>query len=132
MARLLDANGWNVPREFYYNDAGAQIDNLVISVQARCNGIAADDARFPENGYRGDYIMDIANSFLAKETVTADDIQVTASGDVNDVESVRTFSVAYLRHEQDLDLKAFQIKFVLLPLPCLYCRVRFLMKTHQT
>lgn len=111
LARLLDANGWRVTREFYYNDAGAQIENLVISVQARCKGIGTDDANFPENGYRGDYIVDIANAFLAKQTVTADDRQVTASGDVDDVESVRTFSVAYLRHEQDLDLKAFQIKF---------------------
>jgi arginyl-tRNA synthetase len=111
LARLLDSNGWDVTREFYYNDAGAQIENLVISVQARCKGISVDDASFPENGYRGDYILDIANAFLAKQTVTADDMQVTASGDVNDVESVRTFSVAYLRHEQDLDLKAFQIKF---------------------
>ncbi len=111
LARLLDANGWDVTREFYYNDAGAQIDNLVISVQARAQGMATDDAQFPENGYRGDYILDIANAFLTKQTVTADDMQVTASGDVNDVESVRTFSVAYLRHEQDLDLKAFQIKF---------------------
>ncbi len=111
LARLLDANGWNVTREFYYNDAGAQIENLVISVQARCKGISVDDASFPENGYRGDYILDIANAFLAKETVTADDMQVTASGDADDVESVRAFSVAYLRHEQDLDLKAFQIKF---------------------
>ena len=111
LARLLDANGWDVTREFYYNDAGAQIDNLVISVQARAQGMATDDAQFPENGYRGDYILDIANAFLAKQTVTADDMIVTASGDVNDVESVRTFAVAYLRHEQDLDLKAFQIKF---------------------
>ena len=111
LARLLDANGWDVTREFYYNDAGAQIENLVISVQARCNGVSVDDASFPENGYRGDYIMDIAQAFLAKETVTADDMQVTASGDVNDVESIRSFAVAYLRHEQDLDLKAFQIKF---------------------
>ena len=111
LARLLDANGWDVTREFYYNDAGAQIENLVISVQARCNGLATDDAQFPENGYRGDYIMDIASAFLAKQTVTADDMIVTASGDVNDVESVRLFSVAYLRHEQDLDLSAFQIKF---------------------
>jgi arginyl-tRNA synthetase len=111
LARLLDANGWDVTREFYYNDAGAQIENLVISVQARCKGISTDDASFPENGYRGDYILDIASAFLAKETVTADDMIVTASGDVNDVESVRLFSVAYLRHEQDLDLKAFQIKF---------------------
>ncbi len=111
LARLLDANGWDVTREFYYNDAGAQIENLVISVQARCNGVAVDDTSFPENGYRGDYIMDIASAYLAKGTVTADDRQVTASGDVNDVESLRAFAVAYLRHEQDLDLKAFQIKF---------------------
>ena len=111
LARLLDANGWDVTREFYYNDAGAQIDNLVISVQARARGIATTDANFPENGYRGDYIVDIANAFLAKQTVTADDLAVTASGDVNDADAVRAFSVAYLRHEQDLDLKAFQIKF---------------------
>ena len=111
LARLLDANGWNVTREFYYNDAGAQIDNLTLSVIARCKGISTDDASFPENGYRGEYIADIAKAFLNKETVTADDMQVTASGDVNDAESVRTFAVAYLRHEQDLDLKAFQIKF---------------------
>ena len=111
LARLLDANGWNVTREFYYNDAGAQIDNLTLSVEARCKGISVDDPSFPENGYRGDYIADIANAYLAKETVTADDMQVTASGDVNNVESIRTFAVAYLRHEQDLDLRAFQIKF---------------------
>ena len=111
LARLLDANGWNVTREFYYNDAGAQIDNLTLSVEARCKGISVDDPSFPENGYRGDYIADIASAYLAKETVTADDMQVTASGDVNNVESIRTFAVAYLRHEQDLDLRAFQIKF---------------------
>ena len=111
LSRLLAANGWDVTREFYYNDAGAQIDNLVISVQARARGIATDDEQFPENGYRGDYIVDIANAFLNKETVTADDMQVTANGNVDDADSVRTFAVAYLRHEQDLDLKAFQIKF---------------------
>jgi arginyl-tRNA synthetase len=111
LARLLDANGWDVTREFYYNDAGAQIDNLTLSVVARCKGISTDDASFPENGYRGEYINDIATAFLAKETVVADDMKVTASGDVNDLESIRTFGVAYLRHEQDLDLKAFQIKF---------------------
>ncbi len=111
LARLLDANGWDVTREFYYNDAGAQIDNLTISVLARCKGISTDDASFPENGYRGEYIADIATAYLAKQTVVADDIQVTASGDISDEEAVRTFAVAYLRHEQDLDLKAFQIQF---------------------
>ncbi len=111
LARLLDANGWNVTREFYYNDAGAQIDNLTISVLARCKGISTEHESFPENGYRGEYINDIAAAYLTKQTVIADDIEVTASGDINNLDSIRTFSVAYLRHEQDLDLKAFQIKF---------------------
>jgi arginyl-tRNA synthetase len=111
LSRLLVANGWNVTREFYYNDAGAQIDNLTKSVQARAQGFATSDPRFPENGYHGEYIIDIAKAFLAKETVIADDMAVTANGDITDEESIRHFSVAYLRHEQDLDLRAFQIKF---------------------
>jgi len=111
ICRLLSANGWDVTREFYYNDAGAQIDNLTKSVQARAQDIGTDDPRFPEDGYRGEYIVDIANAYLAKATVIADDMKVTASGDVNNTESIRLFSVAYLRHEQDLDLRAFQIKF---------------------
>ncbi len=111
LARLLDANGWTVTREFYYNDAGVQIDNLTLSVQLRCKGVSPESADWPEAGYRGDYIADVAKAYLNKETVAADDIQVTANGDVENVESIRAFSVAYLRHEQDLDLKAFQIKF---------------------
>ena len=111
LARLLDANGWAVTREFYYNDAGVQIDNLTLSVQLRCKGVSPESADWPEAGYRGDYIADVAKAYLNKETVVADDIQVTANGDVENVESIRAFSVAYLRHEQDLDLKAFQIKF---------------------
>ena len=111
LARLLEATGWNVTREFYYNDAGSQIDNLTISVLARCKGISTDDSSFPEDGYRGEYINDIAAAYLTKHTVVADDMEVTASGDIDDIESIRTFAVAYLRHEQDLDLKAFQIKF---------------------
>ena len=111
LSRLLAANGWDVTREFYYNDAGAQIDNLTISVLARAKGVSTNDISFPENGYRGEYIADIAKAFLAKETIVADDTEVTASGDLNDTESVRHFSVAYLRHEQDLDLRAFQIQF---------------------
>ena len=111
LARLLAANGWDVTREFYYNDAGAQIDNLTKSVHARALGLTPEHPTFPEEGYRGEYIIDIAKAYLAGETVVADDQQVTASGDVNDLESIRRFAVAYLRHEQDLDLQAFQIKF---------------------
>ncbi len=111
LARLMEANGWDVTREFYYNDAGAQIDNLTKSVQARCKGIQPDHADFPEDGYRGEYIAEIAKAYLAKETVIADDMEFSASGDPDDTESIRHFAVAYLRHEQDLDLQAFQIKF---------------------
>ncbi|SNR79801.1 arginyl-tRNA synthetase [Methylobacillus rhizosphaerae] len=111
LARLLAANGWAVTREFYYNDAGAQIDNLTISVQSHCKGITPDHAEWPEDGYRGDYIADVAAAYMAKETVTADDQAVTGAGDADNAEAIRQFAVAYLRHEQDLDLKAFQIGF---------------------
>jgi arginyl-tRNA synthetase len=111
IARLLEANGWQVTREFYYNDAGAQIDNLTTSVQLRCKGIGPDHPDWPEDGYRGDYIVDVAQAFMSKQTVRADDMQVSANGDADDREAIRAFAVAYLRHEQDQDLKAFQIQF---------------------
>ena len=111
LCRLLEATGWDVTREFYYNDAGAQIDNLTLSVQARARGLGPDDPSWPADGYRGDYIVEVANAFLARQTVTADDRQVTASGDPDDAASVRDFAVAWLRHEQDLDLKAFGVRF---------------------
>ncbi len=111
IARLLAASGWDVTREFYYNDAGVQIENLTHSVQAHCKGITTDHHAWPEDGYRGDYIADVAKAYLAKETVIADDMQVTASGDVEDRDSIRHFAVAYLRHEQDMDLRAFGIRF---------------------
>ena len=111
LCRLLDTAGWSVTREFYYNDAGAQIENLTLSVQLRCKGVTPDDPSWPENGYRGDYIMDIARAFLAKEAIDADYQHVRASGDIEDTTSIRQFAVAYLRREQDLDLHAFGISF---------------------
>ena len=111
LCSLLDAAGWDVTREFYYNDAGAQIDNLMASVQLRCKGITPDDASWPENGYRGDYIADVARSYLAKDTIISDDQNVTGKGDADDAEAIRHFAVAYLRREQDLDLRAFGVQF---------------------
>ena len=111
LARVLIANGWNVTREFYYNDAGVQIDNLTKSVQARCKGLTPEQANWPEDGYRGYYIADVAAAYLAKETVIADDMQVTALGDIDDSDAIRHFAVAYLRQEQDHDLRAFCIRF---------------------
>lgn len=111
LARIMAANGYDVTKEFYYNDAGAQIDNLTLSVKSRIDGVTPDDASWPADGYRGDYIIEIANDFLAKKTVVADDRSIVASGDANDLENIREFAVAYLRHEQDLDLQAFDVKF---------------------
>ena len=111
LARLLKFNGWDVTREFYYNDAGAQIDNLTKSVHARCHNMDPSDPAFPEDGYRGEYIVEIANAFLNKESILCEGKTIHASGNIDDLESIRQFSVAYLRHEQDQDLNAFQIKF---------------------
>jgi arginyl-tRNA synthetase len=111
ICNLYAAQGWDVYREFYYNDAGVQIATLAHSVQARARGIQPGDADWPEAAYNGDYIADIAADFLAKETVKSDDREFTASGDVDDLDSIRQFAVAYLRHEQDLDLKAFAVRF---------------------
>jgi arginyl-tRNA synthetase len=111
LCSLLDAAGWDVTREFYYNDAGVQIDNLTLSVQLRCKGITPDDPSWPEAGYRGDYIADVARAFMAKEKVDSDDQHAQASGDANDAEAIRHFAVAYLRREQDLDLRAFKVNF---------------------
>ena len=112
LAALLEADGWAVSREFYYNDAGNQIENLALSVQARARGVTPDSAAFPEDGYRGEYIAEIAQRFLARDLVAARDVvALTASGDVDDLDAIRRFAVACLRHEQDLDLQAFGIRF---------------------
>jgi len=111
ICNLLATQGDKVWREFYYNDAGVQIQTLATSTQLRAKGFKPGDAEWPEQAYNGEYIADIAADFKAKKTVRSDDREYTASGDVEDIDSIRQFAVAYLRHEQDLDLKAFQVKF---------------------
>ncbi|HXE65754.1 MAG TPA: arginine--tRNA ligase [Rhodanobacteraceae bacterium] len=138
LARLFSASGWKVYREYYYNDAGAQIQNLALSVQARIKGIEPDDPRWPADGYRGDYIRDIARDYMSGATVEAghptgdynreytrelakDDVagaapettgyRVTAGKDPDDLDAIRDFAVAWLRREQDADLRAFDVQF---------------------
>ncbi len=108
---LFQTQGWSVHREFYYNDAGVQIATLGTSTHLRAQGFKPGDPQWPEAAYNGSYIADIAADFLAKKTVKADDREFTASGDINDLDGMRQFAVAYLRHEQDLDLQAFAVKF---------------------
>ncbi len=111
LCRLMNATGWDVTREFYYNDAGQQINNLALSVQARCKGLTPEDPSWPEDGYRGGYIVDLAESFMRGDTVQSADQSYTGTKDAEDLEAIRHFAVAYLRHEQDLDLKAFGVDF---------------------
>ncbi|ARU06458.1 arginine--tRNA ligase [Comamonas serinivorans] len=119
ICNLLASQGMAVHREFYYNDAGVQIDTLTKSTQLRAKGFKPGDACWPtdpENPeskkfYNGDYIQDIADAFLAQATVKADDREFTANGDADDAENIRQFAVAYLRNEQDKDLQAFNLKF---------------------
>ncbi len=111
IARLLEATGWDVTKEFYYNDAGAQINSLGLSVQARAKKISPDDKEFPKDGYQGEYINDIAGGFLSKSEFNFNGNMIRPSGDAENFQGLKEFSVAYLRHEQDLDLEAFNVNF---------------------
>ncbi len=111
IARVLAANGWNVKREFYYNDAGVQINNLAISTQARAKGLAPGDANWPTDAYNGDYIADVASAYLRGDSVEVEGQTVTGKPDADDLEAIRKFAVAYLRREQNDDLQAFGVSF---------------------
>ena len=102
ISTLFEWQGWQVTREFYYNDAGNQIANLALSVQARVREARGEAVEMPKDGYLGDYIRDIAREYVAAHFGDA-------HGD--DLEQIRKFAVAYLRNEQDVDLRAFGVKF---------------------
>jgi arginyl-tRNA synthetase len=111
LARLLAASGAEVMREFYYNDAGAQIENLARSTQARAKGMTPDDPTWPADGYRGDYITDVANAYLRGDSVEFENHSVVGEKDAGNLDAIRRFAVAYLRREQNLDLAAFGVSF---------------------
>jgi arginyl-tRNA synthetase len=112
LSNVLASQGYDVHREFYYNDAGVQIHTLAVSTQARARGLKPGDAGWPESAYNGDYIADIARDYMNGETVGARDVEaVKGEGDVDNLDAIRRFAVAYLRHEQDMDLQAFGVKF---------------------
>ena len=100
IASLLESQGYSVTREFYYNDAGQQIRNLAISVQARAHELQGEKVAFPEDGYHGEYIRELAQRFLAE-----------VGHDLSDLEAIRRFAVAQLRVEQDQDLRALGVTF---------------------
>ena len=111
IVRVLEANGWNAKREFYYNDAGVQINNLALSTQARARGYRPGDPQWPADAYNGDYIADVAAAYLRGESVEVDGHVVTGKDDADDLEAIRQFAVAWLRREQNADLAAFGVTF---------------------
>jgi arginyl-tRNA synthetase len=119
ICNLFATQGYSVHREFYYNDAGVQIDTLTKSTQLRAKGFKPGDTCWPTDPdnpeskafYNGEYIQDIADAFKAKASIKADDREFTANGDVDDYDNIRQFAVAYLRNEQDKDLQAFNLHF---------------------
>ena len=102
ISTLLEYTGWTVDREFYSTDAGAQIANLAKSTRAQVRALGGEPLDIPEGGYHGDYIREIAERYLA-------DHPGDAAGD--DLAAMQAYAVAALRHEQDLDLQAFGVKF---------------------
>ena len=111
IARVLAANGWDVKREFYYNDAGVQIENLARSVQARARGLKPGDADWPAEAYNGEYIADVAAAYLRGDAVEVEGQTVTGKPDADDLDAIRRFAVAALRREQNADLAAFGVSF---------------------
>ena len=107
ICRLLSASGWNVTREFYYNDAGQQINNLATSVQLRCQGIGPNDPQWPEDGYRGEYITELAADYMDGKMING----IAGLADAENHSAIRDYAVAYLRNEQDIDLQAFRVEF---------------------
>jgi arginyl-tRNA synthetase len=112
LVNILKTQGHKVYKEFYYNDAGVQIETLTNSVYMRAKGFSPTSPKWPQNAYNGEYITDIAHAFIHKKSVDVKDLgTITASGDIENLEDIRQFAVAYLRKEQDIDLKIFGVEF---------------------
>ncbi|MDL2058776.1 arginine--tRNA ligase [Mesosutterella sp. AGMB02718] len=111
LSNILKTQGWKVTREYYYNDAGAQINNLTVSVQLRGRELLGEKIDFPEKGYHGEYIIDIARDYLARRPVTSSGATITPDGNLENEQLVRKYAVAYLRNEQDADLKKLGVEF---------------------
>ncbi len=110
VASLLEWTGWRVSREFYYNDAGVQIENLVLSVEARLRQLDGQTVEIPEGGYHGEYIADIAERFREKHG-DALDWRTEDDATTRRRQLIRVFAVQALREEQDLDMRAFGVTF---------------------
>lgn len=128
IANLLEWTGWDVHREFYFNDAGKQMDRLAESVRARCVQALGGDEPVPEGGYHGAYVTEIAQALLAEfdgergggtlasgaangDGAEPDAVAESADARLPSLNAMRLFAVARLRREQERDLDEFGVRF---------------------
>ncbi|MEL0254519.1 MAG: arginine--tRNA ligase, partial [Burkholderiaceae bacterium] len=108
ISKILSRVGYDIIREFYYNDAGNQIENLGLSVWARLNGYNDSHEEFPTDGYRGDYINEIANAFKAVNNKSHIKEFEKSEKLLNEI---KDFSINFLRAEQNADLALLDVSF---------------------
>ena len=106
VARILSFTGWNVQREYYVNDSGLQITNLGKSTQARYFELLGKEIPFPENGYRGEYLYDIAKEIIEAEGNKFLDVPLEESLDY-----FRKYAADKIMAGIREDLDTFRVKF---------------------
>ena len=106
ISSLLEWTGWNVTREFYVNDAGVQIDRLAESIEARWLGLNGEATPIPENGYHGEYVIELAQ---ALENERGDELRAL-DRDAR-LKVMRAFGVRTMGEEHDRVLREFGVVF---------------------
>src|SRR5690606_18679120 len=106
IASLLEWTGYDVTREFYVNDAGAQVERLGESLEVRWLQLQGHDVPFPEDGYHGDYVRD-----LAREAEAEAGERLRAMEPAERRAWFRDWAIARLKAEQDRDLREFRVYF---------------------
>lgn len=106
LASLLEASGYQVSREFYVNDAGHQVDLLADSLEARYRQALGQDAQLPENGYRGEYLLDIAKQLASEE---GDRLLGLPSGERH--EWLKGYAVSHMIEKQKQTLLEYGLKY---------------------
>ena len=106
VAAVLEAAGYQVQREYYINDAGNQVVLLGRSIQLRLRELRGESIEFPEDGYRGDYIRDIARELLQERGE-----EIAALPEEEAIETCGNFGISYVLRWIEGDLKEFGISF---------------------
>jgi arginyl-tRNA synthetase len=106
IAKLLEAVGYSVYREFYVNDAGNQFRNLALAMEVRCRQLLGEDCPMPEEAYPGDYVIDVARDFLKRNGREA-----LAAPESERLDRMGVFAVERILAWQQAALEAYGVTF---------------------